>query len=246
MGKYFVTSDIHGFYSKFKQTLKDKKFDINNPEHKIIICGDLFDRGNEAKELLDFLLKIPEDRLLIIRGNHEDLMEDCLFQIEQDVNISQHHWSNGTVDTIAQFSGVSKYDIIAQFYDYRHIKNSMKKYFKLISRAKDYIEIGDYIFVHGWIPLVRDYNNLKYASSEDWDRARWYNGMEDWKAGRFYENKTIVCGHWHTSYGHSKYHNNGSEFEEDACFEPFIDKGIIALDACTAYSKKINIYVIEH
>ncbi len=32
--KYFVSSDIHGFYDEWMKTLKDKGFDINNPNIK--------------------------------------------------------------------------------------------------------------------------------------------------------------------------------------------------------------------
>ena len=48
----FVVSDIHSFYSIFKKALDEKGFDINNENHRLIICGDLFDRAKEAKELL--------------------------------------------------------------------------------------------------------------------------------------------------------------------------------------------------
>ena len=58
-------------------------------------------------------------------------------------------------------------------------------------------------------------------------------------------NKTIVCGHWHTSYGHSKYEHKGTEFGEDADFSPYYGPGIIAIDACTAFSGKSNCLVIE-
>ena len=44
------------------------------------------------------------------------------------------------------------------------------------------------------------------------------------------ENKTIVCGHWNTSYGHSKYEHKGTEFGEDADFSPYYGPGIIAID----------------
>lgn len=65
-----------------------------------------------------------------------------------------------------------------------------------------------------------------------------YNGIYE-------ENKTIVCGHWHCSYGHSILENKGNEFSEDADFSPYYGKGIIAIDACTSYSKKVNCIVIE-
>ena len=59
------------------------------------------------------------------------------------------------------------------------------------------------------------------------------------------EDKTIVCGHWHTSYGHAKYEGKGSEFEADADFSPFCASGIIALGACTAFSRTVNVITIE-
>ena len=37
------------------------------------------------------------------------------------------------------------------------------------------------------------------------------------------EGKTILCGHWHSSYGHWKYEHSGSEFDEDADFSPYYD-----------------------
>ena len=59
------------------------------------------------------------------------------------------------------------------------------------------------------------------------------------------DDKTIICGHWHTSYGHSRYEGKGSEFGEDADFSPYMAPGIIALDACTAYSGIVNCIIIE-
>lgn len=247
--KYFCCSDIHGFYTIFKTSLEEKGFDINNKDHILIICGDLFDRGSEAKELLDFLSSIPKDRLLLIKGNHEDLLEDCLFQLENHINISSHHWRNGTLDTIAQLTDINKYDLVCGVYNFKDIKRKMKYYFKLVSQTVDYYEVGDYIFVHGWIPPTTEdiyykYNiNWRDASKKEWEKARWFNGMDMAHNNIIEENKTIVCGHWHTGYGHYYIHHEG-ESQYDS-FEIYKDKGIIALDACTAYSNKINILVID-
>ena len=57
--------------------------------------------------------------------------------------------------------------------------------------------------------------------------------------------KTIVSGHWHTSYGHSKFEGKGTEFGRDADFSPYVAPGIIALDACTAYSGIVNCIIVE-
>lgn len=44
--------------------------------------------------------------------------------------------------------------------------------------------------------------NWRNANSEAWDFARWINGMQASRDGVIEKNKTIVCGHWHCSYGH--------------------------------------------
>lgn len=99
------------------------------------------------------------------------------------------------------------------------------------------------------------------ADDEDWHAARWTNGMSSWARGVREPNKTVVCGHWHTSWGHCNLHNDGEEFlshietyyinpetgrqEPHENFDIFYDKGIIAIDACTAHSGKVNVLVLD-
>lgn len=74
-----------------------------------------------------------------------------------------------------------------------------------------------------------------------------------WNQDIVEKGKTIVCGHWYTSFGHSMYHNEGIDLfdtnspEEysQVIFDPFIDDGIVAIDATTAISNKVNCYVFE-
>lgn len=63
--------------------------------------------------------------------------------------------------------------------------------------------------------------------------------------GVIIKGKTIVCGHWHCSYGHARYERKCLEFSADADFSPYSAKGIIAIDACTAHSHKMNCLVIN-
>jgi len=239
--KYFVTSDVHGFYTIFHNALLDAGWEENNPDHILIICGDLFDRGQEAKELLNYLLSIPEERLILIRGNHEDLMERCIDDLINN-DIEYYHITNGTFNTIEQLVGK---DVPLNSPD--ELRDSLSDYYRLVNRCKDYYELGDYVFVHGWIPnLVCDSHGLLVTNKHGWEKARWKNGMEEWSLGSLIEGKTIVCGHWHTSFGNYTYHNIGSgEFESDSSFEPFIDKGIVALDSAIAYTHKCNIITLQ-
>ena len=68
MKKYFVGSDIHSFYTPFIKELNKKGFDLNNEEHILIICGDLFDRGSESLKLYEFIKSLPKERRILIRG----------------------------------------------------------------------------------------------------------------------------------------------------------------------------------
>ena len=120
----------------------------------------------------------------------------------------------------------------------------------------DYFETKNHIFVHGWIPCdALGYGgradtfyykeNWREVDATEWNYARWYNGMEAARQGVIEPDKTIVCGHWHCSYGHAKIEGNGEERGDNADYSPYYGKGVIALDACTVLSKKVNCIVID-
>ena len=77
--KYYVVSDIHGYYTAFRTALQTAGFDDDIGEKRIIILGDLFDRGSEAIKLQNYILHLMrEDLVILVRGNHEDLFEDLV------------------------------------------------------------------------------------------------------------------------------------------------------------------------
>ena len=82
MKKYFVVADVHSFYKIMLDTLNAKGFDVNNNEHYLILCGDLFDRGNEPKELFEFVQSLG-DRFIYVRGNHDDLLIECVEELSK-------------------------------------------------------------------------------------------------------------------------------------------------------------------
>ncbi len=140
--RYYVVADPHGFFTELKTALEEKGFFSDTEPHKLIICGDLFDRGAEAL-------------------------------------------------------------------------------------------------------AMQENENWRASSPEQFAMARWTNGIEAAHYGMTEPGKTIVCGHWHCSFGHANYEGACCEFGEDADFSPYYSDGIIALDACTAVSKKVNCIVIE-
>lgn len=258
--KYYVTADIHGFYTILLRKLKEKGFFDDKEPHKLVICGDVFDRGHEAKKLQKFILDlIRKDEVVLIRGNHEDLFMDMLNKWHLESYNQLHHIQNGTVDTLLQLTDLTYDDLDRPVDVYRRAK--MVPYVnKIIPKMVDYFETKNYIFVHGWIPckvtqvydaignVVQKYHRMKNwreVQPSIWKSARWINGMEAARQGVVEPNKIIVCGHYHCSYGHSKINGNGSEFGKNADFSPYRAKGVIAMDACTAVSKKVNVVVIK-
>lgn len=245
MKTLFCITDVHSFYIEMIEALNKAGFDINNNDHILVHCGDLLDRGPQALDCLKFINSIPEDRKILIRGNHEDLLEDIYYR----GYFCYHDLSNKTTDTVQQLSEIPLSDMLSHeltlFAALDKVRNH-PEWVKYQSALRDYFEVGSYIFVHGWIPLEEDWRN------GDWKSARWLNGMYQWSENVRVPNKIIVCGHWHTSWGHSRLHNHGIEWDDEyyedgyrAYFEPFVDDGIIALDGCTAYSGIINCYKIE-
>ena len=248
--RYYVTSDVHGFYTPLRNTLERGGFFRDAEPHKLVVAGDLFDRGGEAVGLQNFILDLLErDEVILIRGNHEDLFVEL---VTTDNGVSRsHHLSNGTYDTAIQLTGYSMRKAILNPLEFARAARETP-YDKTILRSmRDYYETKNYIITHGWIPCVPDgLGGLAYigdwreASKRSWRQARWLNGMDAVRTV-YEDDKTIVCGHWHASYGHSKYEGKGSEFGEDADFSPYMAPGIIALDACTVHSGIVNCIIVE-
>ena len=250
--KLFVMSDIHSFYDPMMAALEKNGFDIDNEDHHIVVCGDLFDRGPDAVKVFEFMKDIADrGRLFYVCGNHEELFYDCLNEILAKKWPGSHHVSNGTLDTIMQFTGIGKYDLCGGFYDRTKLTEAIQPVIDFFAdNCVDFIEIGNYVFVHGWIP-IGPRGEVEGWEDGDWETARWLNGMAAWHKGARLSGKTIVCGHYHSSWGHSHLHQDRKEFPQknrvdwENSFVPFVDEGIIALDACTAYSGFVNCVVLD-
>jgi len=246
--KLYVTADTHGFYSILRNALTEAGFFSETSPHKLVILGDLFDRGAEALQMQDFILElIEQDRVILVKGNHEDLFVEM---VTEDEGIPySHHVSNGTYDTALQLTGYDPEMARIRNFDFAEAARETPYYKTIIPTMADYYETKNYVFTHGWIPCIRGrigysyYSDWRSAQELEWEQARWYNGMDAVQTAD--EEKTIVCGHWHCSYGHAKYEHKGSEFGPDADFTPYFGPGVIALDACTAYSKRCNVIVLE-
>ena len=257
MKQYFIVTDVHSFYSKMIKALEVAGYDKDNPEHIFVSLGDLFDRGDESYEMLMFVNSIPGDRKILVRGNHEDCLEDALVR-HSFRTYDYHNQTDKTIkDWYKREHPDENLDNVPTF-DICEWAMKWEPYKQYISELEEYAVIDNYVFVHGWLPFwITDFYQLELADRADWRDARWTNGMKSWHNGHKMKNYTVVCGHWHTSYGNSKYHYHGVQFLQEGAdygafgiepyedFDPFVDNGIIALDACTAYSGQVNVMKVN-
>ena len=56
--KYFIVADVHGFYDEMIEALNRAGYDPDNKNHTFVSLGDMFDRGEQANEVLDFLVQL--------------------------------------------------------------------------------------------------------------------------------------------------------------------------------------------
>lgn len=255
--KIYCVSDIHGYYDILRDTLNKNGFKENDPSNMLICCGDYWDRGNKPFEVMEYLMSL--NNVVLIRGNHEDLMDEY---IHRGYAMS-HDIQNGTDRTFWNLSNHFKHDtdkaLLPQFETFIE-----PFYNKMIN----YYETEHYVFVHGWIPLQEEYddkykhipivksrtyyNEWRKADEYLWKDARWLNGINEAFNGNVIPGKTIVCGHFHCSYGwerqlfeKTKDYLKYSELQLHPRWDPFEMDGIIAIDRCTALTKEMNILILE-
>lgn len=71
MSLYLMT-DVHGEYKKFLNMLEKIGF---KDDDELIILGDIFDRGDQPLEVLEYI--VSHKNIKLILGNHEQMFLDC-------------------------------------------------------------------------------------------------------------------------------------------------------------------------
>lgn len=222
MKKYFITSDIHSYYSLLIKFLKRKGFDINNPDHIFVLVGDLFDRGKESLELYNWIKSLPKERRILIRGNHEYLFRDL---VRRGYSETQDY-SNGTLDTLYQLNKWDDEKETQTYFTHMFLMGSdLEEIEKLNTKLEDkrkncykskialevvdwfkgdewvnYWETPNYIFTHGFIPLTQPIN---------WEKSKLYGYLikdssaeyrEDWRNATQEEWEDSTWFNWRKDY----------------------------------------------
>jgi serine/threonine protein phosphatase 1 len=140
MDRFFAISDIHGCYRTFYElvvrTIKLKKSD------RLILLGDYIDRGDQIKEVIDFIIDLKEKGFDIttLKGNHEAMLLDSILDPEMYAL-----WMMNKGSTTLDSFGIAEAGQIE------------KKYIDFFSSLEYYREIGNILFVHaGFNDFITD------------------------------------------------------------------------------------------
>lgn len=243
--RIFAVSDVHGHCSLMKKALDEAGFEPENDQHLLIFCGDLFDRGRENREVYDFFRKL--NNKVLIRGNHDDR----LLNIIKNRRASFYDRYNGAENTLKEFFGEN---CLVPIVEDELFELKLPKYGKMASNLRrmilsmiDYYETEHYIFVHGWLPTVTGEKgetllcpDWRAADEAMWTRARTTEWLNFWGVNDMIPEKTIVCGHRPTRLA-AKVDLSRSSADTSIYF----GERMIALDAGTVRSGRVNILVIE-
>lgn len=234
-----MVSDIHGHYTLLRKALKEAGFEANNDNHVLICCGDLFDRGQENRKVYDYIRKLP--RKVLIRGNHDERLAYVLARKQLDY----YDLRNGSEETLREFFGpdVLGYNGWLNLPKYGKMAGILRRF---VDSMVDYYETEHYVFTHGWLPLEKDSNissvraDWRTADASDWHTARFLEWQYLYNAPSRLPEKTIVCGHRPTSYA---WRFDPTRKTEDSGI--FFGDGMIAIDACTVRSGRVNVLVLD-
>lgn len=238
--KIYALSDAHGYFTPMKAALDAAGFNPEDESHLLVFCGDMFDRGSENLSVYQYLSGLKNK--ILIRGNHDER----LIRVLQTGQLEYYDVHNQTDKTLAEFFGDGCVDENLRL----HVSDEAlaEKLIELYRSERDYFELDDYIFTHGWLPaevyestpyLIE---NWSYATEEKWSSARWleWQQMYSKRETTLIPGKTIVCGHRPSAFGYMFDH---SRFNDD--YGIFYGDGMVAIDGWTVRSGKVNVLVLD-
>jgi serine/threonine protein phosphatase 1 len=230
--KFFVLSDIHGHYDELTTALEKAKFDTTNNNHKLIVCGDLFDRGSQNVAVYLFLKELKaKNKAIIIKGNHELFFNDLDKKLPDRVHFNYQY--NAFNKTISEFSKLAINDLTQ--YTNKELKTRIEAnypgFLNWLKKLPFYYETKNYLFTHAGLQLNVSLEN------NDWPKSVWTESesLEAIDLKKYNINKKLVMGHRPTIIL--------GELDFDIHYSK--DQQKIYIDGGIAYNGKINVLVID-
>lgn len=177
MERILAIGDIHGCYAKLVSLME--KVNINPVKDALVFIGDYIDRGDRAKEVVDFLIELKKrmPSTVFLLGNHEHMLLDYL-----SGENSNPFLFNGGQKTLNSYLGKGRLS-------YSQDPKSVfpPEHLEFFNSLVPYYELEETIFVHAGL---RDGIPLERQDLFDllWIREEFYYS-------KFNFGKTVIFGH---------------------------------------------------
>ena len=149
-----VIGDIHGAFKALVQVLD--RADLQ-PADRLIFLGDYVDGWSEAKDVVDYLIRLSEtQQCIFIRGNHDTWCEEWL-----RTGIAEERWLKHGGEATRQ-----SYLHCAPDYSQKHLSffQTMVNYFE---------DENNDLFIHAGYSSMHGPSHETYQSNFSWDRTLW-------------------------------------------------------------------------
>ncbi len=129
LNNIFVIGDVHGCYFTLQKLIAKLPEDA-----QIIFVGDLCDKGNFSKDVIEFVINNNHP---CVKGNHEHLFEKYILDaVENDIH--------------SPWSSDKRYGGLASINSYNNDTKLIKKHLEWIKDLPIYLEIEEYFITHGF------------------------------------------------------------------------------------------------
>ncbi|MER1987094.1 MAG: metallophosphoesterase [Solibacillus sp.] len=160
--RLFVISDIHGMFTPFEQLLS-----YWQPEDKLVLLGDLVDRGPQSLAVIQRAMQLREtygDRVVYCMGNHDKMLLDFIASpFVQRVL----YFQNGGRKTMQSFlkdasAEVKELNAIEQAY---YVQQHFAEELAFLASGKLYDIIGNVLLTHAGFDSSS--NDLAHSTDND-------------------------------------------------------------------------------
>lgn len=163
----FVIGDIHG--CRIATEILCQSLELQSDD-LVILLGDVVDRGPDSRGVIDYLLALQDTcRLLLIKGNHEEMMLNAL----------------DSADSFKRWMMVGGREAMESYQN--RLENIPPEHRKFLESSCDYYETPTEIFVHA---------NLEPGVALDQQTPKWlrWQHLTGWEYPHE-SGKRVICGH---------------------------------------------------
>ena len=157
--RIFTFGDIHGCLTEIKILIEKLEDDYNIADDDVLIfLGDYIDRGEDSKGVVDYLLKLPHNKIFL-KGNHEDMFSAFMGLPGSG---SEFFMCNGGEKTLKDYglNDLDIHDLKRKFYSKDLLRDQIgDKHIEFYKNLYDIVLTDKYAFLHAGVDVQAPFDN---------------------------------------------------------------------------------------